>query len=283
MTKEELKNENIKAGLISIVDTDKVEYKKQDTAQNGEESLSFNQNLKTQDVNEVTVPDVTKTKSGVVKANKQLNTISKSVLSLSGPSREEKGLEGIVMSTTTSKSLKQKPDGSYSFSSKSNTGTVSQINSNVKGIDSGNSSLGENNKISQTGNSQKTTIGVDSTNSGNSGNLGEIKVEGNGINSSIPKNISADVLDVAGAEVIWKKYVKPEYPDIAQQNGWTGVVAVEFVIKGTKTTYTGVVGKSGYAELDKAVDKVAKSWSLSIRKGGKSIDGRIKVKVRFSL
>lgn len=33
VTKEELKNENIKAGLVSIVDTDKVEYKKQDTAQ----------------------------------------------------------------------------------------------------------------------------------------------------------------------------------------------------------------------------------------------------------
>ena len=42
-----------------------------------------------------------------------------------------------------------------------------------------------------------------------------------------------------------------------------------------------IVGKSGYSVIDKSVDKVAKNWLLAIEKNGLSVDGKVKVKVKF--
>lgn len=277
---DELKYESIKTGLISITDTNIIEYKKEVTGETGLLNQSSEQNIKTEGKKEITASETAKIKAGTTKANSQTNE-KKSLTNLTGPTREDNGIEGLVLATNTSKSLREKQEGVYEGISRGSSGTLSSQNSNLKGIELGSGNLKEGTKALQTGNYEKTTVGIDKINSSNSNDVGKVLVDAKGINNSIPKNISANVMDVSGGRVVWRKYITPDYPDEAQKNAWTGDVEVEFIVKSGKTSYVGIVGKSGYSVIDKAVDKAAKNWLLAIEKNGLSVDGKVKVKVKF--
>lgn len=276
----ELKYESIKTGLISITDTNVIEYKKEVTSETGLLNQSSEQNIKTEEKKEITASETAQIKAGTTKANSQTSE-KKSLTNLTGPTREDNGIEGLVLATNTSKSLREKQEGVYEGISRGSSGTLSSQNSNLKGIELGSGNLKEGTKALQTGNYEKTTVGIDKINSSNSNEVGKVLVDAKGINNSIPKNISANVMDVSGGRVVWRKYITPDYPDEAQKNAWTGDVEVEFIVKSGKTSYVGIVGKSGYSVIDKAVDKAAKNWLLAIEKNGLSVDGKVKVKVKF--
>ena len=278
---KELKYESFKTGLISITDTNIIEYKKEVTSELGSINQSSEQYVRTEEKKEITANETIKTKVGTTKSNSQTSE-KKTLTNLSGPTREDNGIEGLVLATNTSKSLREKQEGVYEGVSKGSSGTLSSKNTNLKGIEIGSGNLKEGTKALQTGNYDKTTVGIDKNNSSiNSNDVGKVLVDAKGINNSIPKNISANVIDVSGGRVVWRKYITPDYPDEAQKNGWAGDVEVEFSVKSGKNSYLGIVGKSGYSVIDKSVDKVAKNWLLAIEKNGLSVDGKVKVKVKF--
>lgn len=241
--KEELKYETLKAGLISITDVDKVEYRIQDTAQNAEERLSAQEIMKSKETSEIFTGESSK------------------------GSRTKEKIE--VLTSDKSNPVRIKEE------------LLNKDKEN--GGNKGNNQIKDGNKKTSEGNNKKNTEGNEGINSGNIPVLGDSKGDINGVKNTIPKNTSAEVINMAGAEVVWVNYEKPEYPIEAQQKGWVGEVAVEFHVKGGKSTYKGIIGKSGYNSLDNAVERVAKSWKLTIKQGAKSVDGKIRVKVKFSL
>jgi len=280
---QELKYETIKTGLISITDTNTIDYKKEVTSDKGLMNQSAEQYIKTQEKVETVTSETAKVKVGTATTNSKTNE-KKTLSNLTGPTRVDNGIEGVVLTTKTSKSLREKQEGTYTETSKGNVGILGSKNSNLKGIELGSGSLKDGAKSIQTGNYDKTTVGIDKNNSSSqSDNIGKVLVDAKGINNSIPKNISANVMDVSGGRVVWRKYTTPDYPDEAQKNGQEGDIEVEFLIKNGKTNYLGIVGKSGYSLIDKSVDKAAKNWILLIEKNGVSVDGKVKVKVTYVL
>ena len=98
----------------------------------------------------------------------------------------------------------------------------------------------------------------------------------------IPKNISYSTLDVTGGRVIFKKYVAPIYPEEAEKNAWSGGVEVEFLIKDGKSSFSGIVKKSGHTVIDRAVERAAQNWLLAIEKNGMSVNGKVRVQIEFN-
>lgn len=107
----------------------------------------------------------------------------------------------------------------------------------------------------------------------------DIKIESSKLKKTELKGISAIASN--NGNVIWKKFVKPEYPEEAGKNAWIGTVEVEFLVKNNKTIFLGITQKSGYSVFDRAVEKVVRNWVILIKKNEIFVDGKVSVRVNF--
>lgn len=276
--KEIIDYENIRTGLISITDTNKVEYSKASSGVKSDKISVANEKMKNE--NKKDVQDVIESKE---EKAKEVIPAKKTNQKFVGPKREDSGIEGIINTTSVSKTLKVKNNGTQNFKENNNTNEKASITKNdLKSIKTDNKVMKNGSKNIETGTLEKTSIGLDkesTTNNIQSNN--KLNVNGKDSNTVTPKNISYNLLDVSGGRVVFNKYQTPEYPDEAEKNGWTGDVDVDFLIKDGKTIFLGVTGKSGYLSFDRSVEKAARNWRLSIEKNGNSVNGKVRVKVTF--
>lgn len=278
---EELKYERIETGLISIAETNKKEFKSDNNAETLNTVEKISKETVKSEISEAVSPLENKNKTaGTENVVKNNNLVSKP--KFSGPSREDNGVEGLVTTTTSTKALREKNDGILSNKT-SGTGEKSTNlkGSEIKGLDVQSKNLKGGTKILETGNFSQNSVGLDLKNEGTKNNDTEISIKDTGINNSIPKNISYSSVDVTGGRVVFRKYTAPIYPEEAQANAWNGDVEVEFIVRDGKTTFSGITGKSGYSVIDRAVEKAARNWLLSIEKNGLAVNGKVRVKVEF--
>ena len=277
----ELKYENIRTGLISLEETNKKEFEAGNKPETVTQTESFSKETLKSTVAEKITPVETKVKSAGNETS-VANTNSTSKPKFTGPSRDEDGVAGVITSSS-SKSLREKSEGVFNGKTSSNNDTELNIKGNdVKGVELQSKNLQGGTKILETGNFDKNSIGIDTKNGGNKEKDSYIAIKDTGINNSIPKNISYSTVDVTGGRVVFRKYTAPLYPSEAEENGWNGDVEVEFIVRDGKTTFVGISGKSGYSVIDRAVEKAAKNWLLAIEKNGVSVNGKVRVKVEFN-
>lgn len=282
INREELKYENIKTDLISIVDTNRKELKTENKTETLNTVEKFSEETTKTEVTEKISATENKNKTdGREKQNTVTSSLSKP--KFSGPSRDDKGVEGLVFASTSSKTLREKNEGVINNKTSENNGKDLNYKGNdIKALDLQSQNLKGGTKTFETGKLSKNSVGVDPKNEGPKGKNPEISIKDTGVNNSIPKNISYSTIDVSGGRVVFKKYIAPMYPEEAQANAWNGDVEVEFLIREGKTNFSGITGKSGYSVIDRAVEKAAKNWLLAIEKNGLAVDGKVRVKVEFN-
>lgn len=98
-----------------------------------------------------------------------------------------------------------------------------------------------------------------------------------------PKGVSMEVTEGKG-EAKWGRYKEPEYPENAQNNGWSGKVGllIKFDPSGNPKSII-VEEKSGYYELDESAKRAAKSWKIYITDNGTPVSGTVRIGIRFRL
>ncbi len=98
-----------------------------------------------------------------------------------------------------------------------------------------------------------------------------------------PKGVSMEVAEGKG-EAKWGKYKEPDYPEIAQNNGWSGKVGllIKFDANGNAKSIV-VEEKSGYYELDESAKKAAKQWKIYITDKGNPVSGTVRIGIKFRL
>lgn len=110
-----------------------------------------------------------------------------------------------------------------------------------------------------------------------------LELDGSEEEISMPKNITSQVLEGNGRAIWYDGNKLPEYPRKAELKGMNGNVTVIFTVKGAKTIYEGIEKKSGELEIDRAVEKVARYWKISIESdNGILVDGKVRIKVDFN-
>lgn len=281
--KKELEYENIKTGLVSIVDTVKKEYSTENNPETLNTDSSFSKETVKSEITEKITPIDNRLKnqgdSQVIK-----NNDSTSKPKFTGPSREDGAVEGLVLTTSSKNSIRNSAEGLNNLKSTnlSNETDLDVKGNNIKGIDSTSKNLQGGSKILETGTLEKNSIGLETNNQGSTSKDVNISIKDTGVNTSIPKNISYSTVDVSGGRVIFRKYVPPVYPEEAEKNAWSGDVEVEFLVKDGKSSFSGITEKSGYTVIDRAVEKAAKNWLLAIEKNGMSVNGKVRVRVEFN-
>lgn len=286
--RENLQYENIRTGLISVIDTEKEEHKKDlKEAVTNKDSISEKM-IKKEEKEISTINNESKTQNTenipTDVAKFAVNNNGKPLPKFVGPVRKDSNVEGLLATTNTTKTLKQKVDGVFENSGKSlNNSDLTIKGTGLKGIDTENKEFKSSTKDAQIGNFEKNAIGIGKDNSSISTNESiKFEINDTGVATSIPKNVSYNLIDTKGGRVIFRKYVDPIYPAEAQKNGWNGDVEVEFSIIEGRTNFLGIVSKSGYSVIDRAVERAAKNWLLTIEKNGQSINGKVRVKVEFN-
>jgi TonB family protein len=98
-----------------------------------------------------------------------------------------------------------------------------------------------------------------------------------------PKGVSMEIAEGKG-EAKWGRYKEPDYPEVAQNNGWSGKVGliIKFDPRGNPQSII-VEEKSGYYELDESAKKAAKSWRIYITDSGIPVSGTVRIGIRFRL
>ncbi|TDT71493.1 TonB family protein [Hypnocyclicus thermotrophus] len=110
-----------------------------------------------------------------------------------------------------------------------------------------------------------------------------LELDGTEEEIAMPKNITSQVLEGNGRAIWYEGNELPKYPRKAELKGLNGNVTVIFTVKGAKTIYEGIERKSGESEIDRAVEKVARDWKISIESdNGILVDGKVKIKVDFN-
>lgn len=281
--KKELEYENIKTGLISIVDTVKKEYKTENNPDTLNTDTSFSKETVKSEITEKISPlENTLKNAGDSQIIK--NNVSTSKPKFTGPSREEGAVEGLVLTTNSKNNLRTSAEGLSSLknNSESNETDLNIKGNNIKGIDSISKNLEGGSKTLETGTLEKNSIGLETNNQGSTSKDVNISIKDTGVNISIPKNISYSTVDVTGGRVVFRKYVPPIYPEEAEKNAWSGDVEVEFLVREGKSTFSGITEKSGYTVIDRAVERAAKNWVLAIEKNGMAVNGKVRVRVEFN-
>lgn len=281
---KELEFESIKAGLISIVDTNKREFRTENKIDNSSQEETFSQETRKSDGIEVIIPT-----NNTEKTTKENQTINNNDLSgkpkVSGTSSEESKTQGLVITSNTSKTSRTSSEGLTSSQSTNSSNTITTTNNlanSTKGIDSGSKETQGASKTFDSGTKDKNSLGQENTNQGTVAKDPVISINSTGANTSLPQNISYSTLDVTGGSVVFVRYVAPIYPEIAERNAWNGNVEVEFLVRNGRSSFSGITRKSGYTAIDRAVERAARNWALTIEKDGIALSGRVRVQVEFN-
>lgn len=104
-----------------------------------------------------------------------------------------------------------------------------------------------------------------------------------GVNPNLPEGFKLGTLE-EGLVPVWSKSNKePEYPLEAEKNGMKGKVTAILDVDESGKVRIEKIEKSGYSILDRAVEKVAKTWKIFIFQNDLPVSGKVSVTYDFEL
>ncbi len=289
---EEIKEEKIRASLVSFVEEKEKKVANTTKEVKKKEELLKREEVKKQEEPKKIVEEKKEVKKEVIEEAKvkEKVEVKKKLPVLTGPVRKERDFDVTnVTSTKVEGTLRE-------INSTENIKIETNIDNSLglKGEDKLDINIDENRKLKEVeenitnGDFEKIKIGEDYQNATAITNLKENiistkDIKGEDTETKLPKNIANYSTNVDGGKVEFRRFTSPSYPEVALRNAQSGSVEVEFDIKGSMTIFRGIVAKSGYPSIDRAVEEAAKTWQLEIKKDGLFVDGKVKVKVEFDL
>lgn len=288
---EEVKEEKIRASLVSFKDEKEKKIANSTQEVKKKEELVKKEEVKKQEEPKKVVEEKKEVKKEVVETAKveEKVEVKKKLPVLTGPVRKERDfdvtnvtstkVEGALREVNTTEDIKIETNIDESLGLKGED----KLDINIDQRE-----LRRVEENISNGDFEKVKIGDDYTNATAITNLKDnidaIKdIKGPDSETKLPKNIADYSTNVDGGVVEFRKFTSPTYPESALSNAQSGSVEVAFDIKGSMTIFRGVVAKSGYPSIDRAVEEAAKTWQLEIKKDGLYVDGRVTVKVEFDL
>lgn len=293
--REEIKEEKIRAGLVSLVEE---KEKKLSTSKKPKKKIE--EKVKKEEVKKKEVKTVQKEKpkaepkkeeaKGVVKVKEEKVEVKKKpLLKLDNISRVERNFDATKVTATTNENALRKK------AVDTTTPVFDSIEEKreLKGEDSLNIDV-DTREIKEVeanidlGQFEKVKVGEDYIEANAIGDMKEnietiADIKGEDKITKLPKNVAATSTDVEGGIVEFRKFTSPSYPEAALKNAQSGSVEVEFEIRGSLTIFKGVIGKSGFPQIDRAVELAAREWEFEIKKDGLLANGKVRVKVEFDL
>lgn len=105
-----------------------------------------------------------------------------------------------------------------------------------------------------------------------------------GISSGVPSGYKLGALD-GDIEAKWNPSNRnPEYPQSAQLKGINGTVSLLLNIDASgNIRNVAFQRKSGYPEIDLAIEKIARTWKINLSKNGKTVQGDVVLEYNFKL